>query len=215
MGDFGLLATEVLGKAGGWNRLLAEPEVLLREAERAEAMVSTVVIAINPQHSLLETRRLVAQSAAVDGLSLLYLVHWSSSVGFSGRLLSRSSSISISRSSSSISNRLYWRRIRGGDGSYNRDRGGGVARNDWLLFFGRHVCVCVGVSNKRVWLKSTRWRGTRASRRGREGVCDYKNLKKKAQWETGASRRKQARPGMEKGGRSNKKIVQQKKGTLR
>jgi hypothetical protein len=36
--DLGLLAAEVLGQVGGWDRLLAEPEVLLGEAERAAVM---------------------------------------------------------------------------------------------------------------------------------------------------------------------------------
>ena len=35
VGDFGLLAAEVLLQVGGWDRLLAEPEVLLGEAESA------------------------------------------------------------------------------------------------------------------------------------------------------------------------------------
>ena len=38
VGDLGLLTTEVLLQVGGWDRLLAEPKVLLGEAESAACM---------------------------------------------------------------------------------------------------------------------------------------------------------------------------------
>jgi hypothetical protein len=74
VGDLGLLTTEVLTQVVSVDRLLAEPEVFLREAEGAAPMVSQSLLVSGLIDSLLQTRRLVAESTAVDGLNNLLLL---------------------------------------------------------------------------------------------------------------------------------------------
>jgi hypothetical protein len=87
VGDLRLLAAEVLSKAGGRDGLLAEPEVLLSEAESAASLlVFDPDICRATCYLLLQARGLVAQSTAVDGLGdlllnllvLLLLLNWGS-----------------------------------------------------------------------------------------------------------------------------------------
>lgn len=59
--NLGLLAAKVVAEVGGGDGLLAEPEVLLREAEGAAALLASCLFGFCCiSHSLLQTRRLVA-----------------------------------------------------------------------------------------------------------------------------------------------------------
>lgn len=88
--NLGLLAAEVLAQVLSWDRLLAEPEVLLGEAEGATMSVSMLFrlffFSLATRDSLLEARRLVAQSTALDGCDHLFLL-----LGLDNLLCGRSS----------------------------------------------------------------------------------------------------------------------------
>jgi hypothetical protein len=72
--DLGLLATEVLAQVVRCDRLLAEPEILLGEAEGAGIVVSTGSEVSRTIDLLLQTRCLVAENTAVDRLDHLLLL---------------------------------------------------------------------------------------------------------------------------------------------
>jgi hypothetical protein len=90
VGDLGLLAAKVLAQVVRGDGLLSEPEVLLGKAESTATMVSMrLEVCFSTPNSLLQTRRLVAQSTTVDGLDdLLFLfLYWSGCLGLSLWLL--------------------------------------------------------------------------------------------------------------------------------